>query len=76
MNMAPVDWTILLAVLGVLVGGVLMSRGYMKSVADFLAAGRAAGRYLVCMAAGIAALPAAAVAGEHRAFRSATDRSS
>jgi len=63
MNMAPIDWTILLVVLGVLVGGVLVSRGYMRSVADFLAAGRTAGRYLVAMAAGIAGLGAITIVG-------------
>ena len=63
MNMAPIDWTILLVVLGVLVGGVLLSRGYMRSVADFLSAGRTAGRYLVCMAAGIAGLGAITIVG-------------
>ncbi|MFH1688973.1 MAG: sodium:solute symporter [Candidatus Eisenbacteria bacterium] len=61
--MAPVDWTILFVVLGVLVGGVLLSRGYMRSVADFLAAGRTAGRYLISMAAGIAGLGAITIVG-------------
>jgi len=63
MNMAPVDWGILLVVLGALVGGVLLSRGYMRSVADFLAAGRTAGRYLISMAAGIAGLGAISIVG-------------
>lgn len=63
MNMAPIDWTILVVVLGVLVGGVLLSRGYMRSVADFLSAGRTAGRYLISMAAGIAGLGAITIVG-------------
>jgi SSS family solute:Na+ symporter len=63
MNMAPVDWGILFVVLGVLVGGVLLSRGYMRSVADFLVAGRTAGRYLISMAAGIAGLGAITIVG-------------
>ncbi len=63
MNMAPVDWGILFVVLGALVGGVLLSRGYMRSVADFLAAGRTAGRYLISMAAGIAGLGAISIVG-------------
>ena len=42
MNMAPLDWTIVVAVLGVMVAGVLLSRSHMRSVADFLAAGRTA----------------------------------
>jgi SSS family solute:Na+ symporter len=61
--MAPVDWGILFVVLGALVGGVLLSRGYMRSVADFLAAGRTAGRYLISMAAGIAGLGAISIVG-------------
>ncbi len=63
MNMAPVDWGILFVVLGVLVGGVLLSRRYMRSVADFLVAGRTAGRYLISMAAGIAGLGAITIVG-------------
>jgi len=61
--MAPVDWTIVVVVLGALVGGVLLSRGYMRSVADFLSAGRTAGRYLISMAAGIAGLGAITIVG-------------
>ena len=63
MNMAPVDWAIVLAMLGVMVGGVLLSRSYMRSVADFLAAGRTAGRYVVSVALGIAGLGAITVVG-------------
>lgn len=63
MNLTALDWTIVLAVLGVMVAGVLISRGYMKSVADFLAAGRTAGRYLISMAQGIAGLGAITIVG-------------
>ena len=58
MNMTPLDWSILAAVLAVMVLGVLLSRSYMRSVADFLAAGRTAGRYAVSVATGIAGLGA------------------
>ncbi len=47
MNLAPADWAIVLVVLGIMVSGVLLTRTYMRSVADFLAAGRTAGRYLL-----------------------------
>ncbi len=63
MNMAPVDWGIVVAILGVMVSGVLLSRNYMKSVADFLAAGRTAGRYAVSVASGIAGLGAITIVG-------------
>ena len=63
MNMAPLDWTIVAAVLAVMVAGVLISRGHMKSVADFLAAGRTGGRYLISVASGIAGLGAITIVG-------------
>jgi SSS family solute:Na+ symporter len=63
MSMTALDWSIVLVVLGVMVAGVLLSRSYMKSVADFLAAGRTAGRYLISMAQGIAGLGAITIVG-------------
>lgn len=63
MNMAPVDWAIVIAVLGVMVAGVFLSKSYMRSVADFLAAGRTAGRYVVSVALGIAGLGAITIVG-------------
>jgi SSS family solute:Na+ symporter len=63
MNMAPVDWAIVIAMLGIMVTGVFLSKRYMRSVADFLAAGRTAGRYVVSVALGIAGLGAITVVG-------------
>jgi len=63
MNMAPVDWSIVIAILGVMVMGVLLSRQHMRSVADFLAAGRTAGRYAISIATGIAGLGAITIVG-------------
>ena len=63
MNMAPVDWSIVIAVLGVMMVGVFLSRQHMKSVADFLAAGRTAGRYAISIATGIAGLGAITIVG-------------
>ncbi len=63
MNMALIDWGIVLGVLGVMVLGVLLSRAHMKSVADFLSAGRTAGRYAISIAAGIAGLGAITIVG-------------
>ncbi|HEX9728874.1 MAG TPA: hypothetical protein VGA37_10250 [Gemmatimonadales bacterium] len=61
MNLAPVDWAIILVVMGVLVAGALISRIHMRSVADFLAAGRSAGRYLLAVSQGIAMLGAISI---------------
>ncbi|MEZ4395636.1 MAG: hypothetical protein R3C71_01855 [Candidatus Krumholzibacteriia bacterium] len=47
MNMAPLDWIIVAAMLALMGTGIVASRRRMQSVADFLAAGRAAGRYLL-----------------------------
>lgn len=63
MNMAPVDWWVVGAVLAVMVIGVLVSKGHTRSVADFLAAGRTAGRYAVSVASGIAGLGAITIVG-------------
>jgi SSS family solute:Na+ symporter len=59
--MAAIDWAIFLFVYAFLVGAVLLTKRYMQSVADFLAAGRTAGRYLLSVAAGMAGLGAITV---------------
>ena len=58
MNLHWVDWAIVAAVLSVMVVGVLLSRGYMRGVADFLAANRTAGRYILSLSQGMAGLGA------------------
>ena len=63
MHFSVLDWTILLAVYVAMVGGVLLLRPFMRSVADFLAAGRTAGRYLLSVSQGVAALGAITVVG-------------
>jgi len=57
------DWAIVLSVLVFMVAGVFVSCTYMRSVADFLAAGRSAGRYLLSLSQGAAALGAITVVG-------------
>ncbi len=47
-----IDWTIVAATLALVVGVALYTRRFVKSVADFLAAGRCAGRYLLANARG------------------------
>lgn len=63
MNMALIDWVIFFGTLALLMGGVMVSRGHMKSVADFLAANRTAGRYILCLAGGIAGFGAITIVG-------------
>ena len=63
MNLAPVDWLIVVAMLAFLLIGVRLSNRHTHSVADFLAAGRSAGRYLVGVASGIAGLGAITIVG-------------
>ena len=63
MNMAPVDWAIVIALMAVMVLGALLSRGYMRSVADFLVAGRSAGRYVLCLSQGLAETGAISIVG-------------
>ncbi|MEZ4388078.1 MAG: sodium:solute symporter [Candidatus Krumholzibacteriia bacterium] len=63
MHLSFVDWFIIVAMLGLLLDGVRRSNRHSRSVADFLAAGRSAGRYLVGVASGIASLGAITIVG-------------
>ncbi len=63
MHFSALDWTILVAVYVAMVAGVLLLKPFMRSVADFLAAGRTAGRYLLSVSQGVAALGAITVVG-------------
>ena len=63
MNMHLFDWIIVLAMLKIMAAGIWISRGRMRSVADFLAAGRSAGRYLLSVAGGISGLGAITIVG-------------
>jgi SSS family solute:Na+ symporter len=58
MNLTALDWGIVAFVYLFLVGGVLVTKKYMRSVADFLAAGRTAGRYILSVSQGMAAIGA------------------
>lgn len=63
MNFTALDWAILAAVYLAMAGAVFLLRPFMRSVADFLAAGRTAGRYMLSVAQGIAMLGAITVVG-------------
>ena len=61
MNLTWIDGLIVAAVLLFMMGSVFATRSYMRSVSDFLAAGRTGGRYLICVSQGIAMLGAITV---------------
>lgn len=63
MNLTWIDWTIVLALLILMLGMVMISKRLVKSVTDFLAAGRTGGRYVISMFQGTAALGAITVVG-------------
>jgi SSS family solute:Na+ symporter len=63
MVLHALDWSIVGVFLALMIGVVLVSRTQMKSIADFLAAGRNAGRYLITVSSGVAALGAITVVG-------------
>ncbi len=68
LSLSWVDWAIVLLTLGLMLWGVVFSKRFMLSVADFLAAGRTAGRYIVSVAMGMAMLGAISVIGEFQLF--------
>ena len=60
MNLSIIDWAIVIIVLAGMIYSVSFTKGLMRSVTDFLSAGRTAGRYLICVAQGAAGLGAQA----------------
>ena len=56
-----IDWIIVFIVLAGMIISVNLSKGLMKSVSDFLSAGRTAGRYLISVSSGIAGLGAISI---------------
>ena len=63
MNLSPLDWVIIAAFFVFVVGTALVSRPLVRSVADFLAAGRTAGRYVLSVSQGAAAVGAITIVG-------------
>ena len=61
MNLTFWDWTIVVAILGLMIYSVMASKKLMRGVSDFLAAGRSAGRYVMCISSGVAGLGAITV---------------
>ncbi|MGD0781868.1 MAG: sodium:solute symporter, partial [Candidatus Aminicenantales bacterium] len=63
MNLTVIDWGIVAAVFAFIIAVVALSRSLMRSVSDFLAAGRTGGRYLISLSQGTAALGAITIVG-------------
>ncbi len=61
MNLSFIDWLIIFLALAGMFYSVNMSKGLMKSVTDFLSAGRTAGRYLISVSGGVAGLGAISI---------------
>jgi solute:Na+ symporter, SSS family len=64
MNLTFIDWSIAILCYIVLFFIVRISRKYVKSVADFLSAGRSAGRYMITVSQGMVALGAITVVAQ------------
>ena len=61
MNLSFIDWLIVAITLGSMIYSVNMTKGLMKSVTDFLSAGRTAGRYVLSVSSGVAGLGAISI---------------
>lgn len=61
--MTFLDWIIVVISIAFLVAVVASSRRYMQSVADFLSAGRTAGRYLITVSQGMSQLGSITIVG-------------
>ncbi len=64
MNLGLIDWTIVAFIALLMFGGVQISKRHMQGVADFLAAGRSAGRYILSLSSGVAALGAITIVSQ------------
>src|SRR5688572_4034578 len=68
MNLTSLDWLMLIVPAAVIAMVALKTRKYTRSVADFMAANRCAGRYLVATAQGEASYGAANVIAQFELF--------
>ena len=64
MNLSLIDWLIAFLSILVLFFGVRLSKKFVKSVVDFLSAGRSAGRYMITVSQGMAAIGAITIVGQ------------
>ncbi len=68
MNMGPLDWAIMGGFFAALIGIAWLSARLTTSVADFLAANRSAGRYLLTIAQGMSGLGAISIAANFEKY--------
>lgn len=68
MNLHWIDWAIIGTMLAFMVGIAIRTKLLNRSVADFLATNRCAGRYLLTMADGMAGLGAITIAANFEKF--------
>ena len=61
MNLGSIDWIIVILVLTGMIYSVTRVKGLVKSVSDYLVAGRTAGRYLLSVSGGMAAIGAISI---------------
>ena len=66
--MHVIDWLIIALPIAAVVCVALYTRRYLRSVADFLAGGRNAGRFLLCVALGEMGTGAVAVVSNFEMF--------
>ncbi len=71
MNMHWLDWIVVATLFVIVVSMAAHTRKYTRSVADFLAAGRSAGRYLITVSEGAAAVGAITVVAWYEKFYAA-----
>ena len=64
MNLAPLDWLIVVVCIIGLILVVRLSKNLVQSVADFLSAGRSAGRYMITVSQGMAFVGAITIVGQ------------
>ena len=53
-GMYALDWAIIIGMVVLLIGGLIYCQRYVRNAADFLAANRCAGRYMLCISQGVA----------------------
>jgi len=61
MNLSFIDWLIVAIAFAGMIYSVSMTKGLMKSITDFLSAGRTAGRYVLSVSSGVAGLGAISI---------------
>ncbi len=67
-HLSRVDWIIFFLFVATLLAATFLTKSYTRSVSDFLAAGRVAGRYLICVSSGIAIYGAAGFIGQFQMY--------